>query len=65
MTKAQNSKEGYCEILGWREKQEADCERLFQPKLKNLEVNGEPFKRFWQEDDMIRFSFRKIILAMK
>lgn len=59
MAKAQSSRRGYGEIFGLREKWEADGERLF--KLKE-------FRGHWgamQGDDLMGFSFRKIILAVE
>ena len=46
-------------VFGWQVKQ-ADCEKLFD-QLKNLEVIVEPC----EGEDVMGFSFTKIILAVK
>jgi hypothetical protein len=59
MATVQNSKEGNCEILGWRENQETDCIELFKPKLKTLEISGSHSRDFGKAMAWLNFHSEK------
>lgn len=59
MATLQQSKEAYCEMLGWRDKQETDCEELLKPKFKTLEVSGSHSRDFGKGVAWMDFHFEK------